>query len=253
MAGEAKTNQFMLSTATVMLGAQADLMNLDKSNSIGLVKNFTIQSQPGYTELTQGVKNSLVHSEMTSNDVSATMEVFEFTAANIAYGLGQEGANFAPATVTSLVDTEAAAGQNVVNVTATEGANFTPGKWVKLGTGDDLVIAQIDSIATDAITMVDALSAVVPAGSTIEEMNVVGVGSKVNQPFLSAKVAGQLADGTDIVVMLPKVRVTQGFALAFSTENYGNMPYQFSLYDLTNSDPYFAQFGNLGQAAIFKQ
>ena len=74
MAGLAKTDAFMLGDATVMIGAMADLLTLNTvEHSIGLVKEFMVKSEPGYTELTQGVKNTVVASVMTSNKVSATM------------------------------------------------------------------------------------------------------------------------------------------------------------------------------------
>ena len=42
MAGEAKTDSFMLGAATVMIGAMADLYDLNPTDhSIGLVKNFS--------------------------------------------------------------------------------------------------------------------------------------------------------------------------------------------------------------------
>ena len=77
MAGEAKTNAFMLGTATVMLGAQADLFDLNPTeHSIGLVKNFNLQVDQTYTELTQGVQNQIVFSVRTGNKVMNTMEAY---------------------------------------------------------------------------------------------------------------------------------------------------------------------------------
>ena len=92
MAGEARTNAFSLAAATVMLGTQSELFNLEPDqNSIGLVKNFTATASPTFTNLTQGVEGNIVASVMTNNVVKATCEAYEYTARNIAYALSLDG------------------------------------------------------------------------------------------------------------------------------------------------------------------
>ena len=103
MAGEARSDSFLLGTATVMIGAQADLMNLNVANSVGLVKNIMLQTTPGFTELTQGVKNTLVYSVMTSNKSMVQGEMFEYTSRNMAYALSIDGTSLSPSTVASTV------------------------------------------------------------------------------------------------------------------------------------------------------
>ena len=63
------------------------------------------------------------------------------------------------------------------------------------------------------------------------------------QPFFSAMVLGTLADGSEIAVALPKVRITNGLNMAFQSNDYGNMPIELGIYDLTPTDPHYAQFG----------
>ena len=76
MAGEALTSKFMLGTATLMLGPVADLFDLNVAeHSVGLAKNVTMKSTPGFIELTQGVKNNTVYSVMNSNKVMVNAEV----------------------------------------------------------------------------------------------------------------------------------------------------------------------------------
>lgn len=254
MAGEAKTDQFILSTATVMLGPQADLMKLDKSNSIGLVKNFTISANASYTELTQGAKNTLVASVQTGNDVQCSMETYEYTAANIAYGLGLDGsvheaAGVTPTTVSGAVAEDATA------VTVADGTSIAAGDWIKFGEGDDLVIGLVDSITTNNITLAQGASAAIADGASATVMKAVGVGSRDEQPYLSARIAGKLQNGEDITILIPKLRITQGFSVTFTTDNFGNMPFQFGIVDQVNADPFFATFRDHaggGQAAILK-
>lgn len=258
MAGEAKTEQFMLGTATVMVGPMADLFELNpKEHSIGLVKNFTMTSEPGYTDLTQGVKNTTVYSIMTSNPVRATMEVYEHTMRNLAYALGLNGGSFnqaAAVKTTTNADIAAdPAGVSVIPVLATTG--FEVGAWLSLtakGAPDNVFVGQV--VSTDAtaktITVQQKITAAVPTGSTVQSLEIVGVGSKENQPYLAAKVVGELANGDTVALLIPKMRVTAGFTLAFRTDNFGNLPYTMTLYDLVNSDQFYDVFKPYGQAML---
>ncbi|TIT61156.1 MAG: hypothetical protein E5W90_32965, partial [Mesorhizobium sp.] len=73
MAGNAKTNKFLLSTATVMLGALADLHKLNPAeHSIGLVKNFQLTGEAQFTELTQGIRNAVVMSVRTGEGLKTS-------------------------------------------------------------------------------------------------------------------------------------------------------------------------------------
>jgi hypothetical protein len=259
MAGEAITQKFMLGTATVMIGAQADLFNLNPAeHSIGLVKNFSISGQPAYTELTQGVKNSVVYSVMTGNPVTATMEVYEHTSKTLTYSLGLDGSALSASTVstTTNADTPAnPAGNAVIPVALVTG--FAAGDWLQAqvpGQGDKLLVAQVKEIDDTAktITVADAqsFSYALPMGTVVKKVNVIGVGSKADQPFLSAKIVGNLADGMPVALLIPKIRITGGFTLAFKTDAFGNLPYKFQPYDLTATDPFYADFLPYGQALL---
>lgn len=259
MAGEAKSNKFMLGTATVMIGPQSDLFNLNpEEHSIGLVKNFTMSGQPSYTELTQGVKNSVVYSVMTGNPITATMEVYEHTAKNLAYGLGIDGSAFDPTTVNTTTNADVAsnvAGTKIIPCAAVTG--FLVNDWIQVlpaGVTDKVLVAKIKSIDSTAktITIQDEQSFdyALAIGSIVKKVNVVGIGSKSDQPFLAAKVVGNLADGTPVALLIPKVRITGGFTLAFKSDSFGNLPYKFQPYDLTEADPFYQTFLPFGQAML---
>lgn len=253
MSGTAITNDFMLSTATVMIGAPADLYDLNPtSNSIGLVKNFTLTSEPSYVELMQGVKGSIVHSTMTANPVRASMEVFEYSASNLAYALGLDGsgetAQTANTTVATLVPASPA--QNTLVLTSATG--FTEGNAVIIevdGTDDNFVVRTITDVTSNTLTLNANLPAI-PSGAKVYSANTIDVGSKVDQPFFSCKIAGRLANGKDIVILLPKIRIVKGFNLAFIQNDYANLPFEFQIYDLVSTDPMAADFTD-GNARIF--
>ncbi len=243
MAGEAKTNAFMLGSATVMLGPQADLFTLAPStHSIGLVKNFTTSSEPQYTDLTQGVKNTIVYSVMTSNRIRAQMEVYEYTSKNIAYALGLNGASLAA--ISASTTTSAAAAANATTITVVSATGLTVGTWISIqeGTDDKVFYRKITTVATNTLTLNAALPVAMASGCVVQKVNPIDVGSTADQPFLSAKIVGQLADGTEIGLLLPKVRITAGFTLGFTTDNFGNLPLEFTCYDLTSDDPNYSEF-----------
>lgn len=243
MAGLAKTDKFMLSTASVMIGAQEDLHDLNPTDhGLGLVKNFTFTSEPTYTDLMQGVKGSVVFSTMTANPVRASMEVYEYTARNIAYANGLDGSAINPMSVNSTLSAAVVALDVVLNVTSATG--FLAGDVILIDKNgdDDFVIRRIVSIATNVITVDQPLPAI-PTGRKVSKVNAIDIGSKDDQPFLSAKVAGKLANGTPTVILIPKMRITRGFTAAFSSDNYGNLPFEMTLYDLVATDPNFALFG----------
>lgn len=259
MAGLAVTNDFMLSTATVMLGPQADLRSLNPTeHGIGLVKNFTLTSEPAYTELTQGVKNSIVASVMTSNPVKATMETYEYTAKNLSYALGLEGADgvteYAVSTAVAAPGiTAGSPAETSLPVESTVG--FTANDYILINIDNDhnFIIRKISSTAGSpaALTVTEGIEQNVPAGATVKKVHSISVGSKNDQPFYAAKIAGKLADGTAVVVEIPKVRITRGFSFAFTSDNFANMPMEFTVYDLVAADPHYSEF-NGDQARLYR-
>lgn len=253
MAGEAKTNAFMLGTATVMLGAQADLFDLNPTeHSIGLVKNFNLQVDQTYTELTQGVQNQIVFSVRTGNKVTGTMEAYEYTGANLAYALGQEGyaAGAAIAANASVISSPAPT-TTVFSLTAAAG--ITDGDYIMIQTGnsDQILVRKVSDITGVVVTVSPALPAAPAAGATVSKMNVIGLGSNscAESTFIAAKIVGTLADCSEVVLLLPKVKVTKGFALAFNSGDFQNLPLEMTVYDLLPTDPHYAAFSEFGNAS----
>lgn len=246
MAGEAKTTEFMLGTATVMIGAQADLMDLTPAgHSIGLVKNVTITAEPTYTELTQGVKNSIVYSVMTQNAVRASMEVYEYTAKNLNYALGLDGSGYTPSAVASTTAGVTTTSATSITVDVGDGALFSVGDWIMIPLSEDnIIVRKITSIAIDALTFVGATTQEIPAGTVVKVSKTVDVGSKDNQPFMACKIVGVTAEGEPITILFPKVRIVNGFNLAFTTDDFGNMPFEMTIYDLASTDAFYADFAN---------
>lgn len=264
MAGEAKTNAFVLSTATVMIGPMDDVFELTPAdNSLGLVKNFQMSAEPTYTELTQGIRNSIVYSVLTSNPVKASMEVYEFNAKNLAYGLGLDGSTLAAQTPYTLKTAISSGGTSVVANTASS-PGFSTGDWIVLQEdGTDKVhvgkLASAGTFSTDQTTFTLTAGTAIPTTMTfaatktlVMRVHRVNVGSLDAQPFFSAKIVGILPqDNRPITILVPKLRITRGFTMAFTSDNFGNLPFEFTPYDLVASDTLYSEFAGKGQAAIF--
>lgn len=256
MAGEALTNKFMLGSATLMLGPVGEVFDLNTSeHSVGMVKNVTTKSTPGFVELTQGVKNTVVYSVMNSNKVMVSAEVYEYTSRNMAYSLGLDGSSLTPTTVSTTVGTAMALSSGVTDdaLLCATTTGFTAGDYVMVQVGnDDQVFARkVVSVETGvSITVNTGLPVALPVGTTIKKANVVGIGSKADQPFLSAKIVGTLADGSEVAILIPKVRITSGISLAFKTDNYDNIPLELTVYDLVSTDADYAAFLPYGNAML---
>lgn len=256
MYGLANTNRFMLGAATLLLGPQADLFNLTRAeHSVGMIKNFALTSEPAFTDLTQGVRNTVVFSVMTGNAVRGSAELYEFTAKNLAYTAQMNGAAFVADTNIETTTDAAIDGTTtpVTTVTVAAGAGFAVDDWILIQSSanpDDAVPRKITAISSNTLTVAPAIERSIPSGAVVRRMNFVEVGGKEETPFYAALIHGVLADGSEITVALPKVRVTNGLNLSFQTNDYGNMPIELGVYDLVATDPHYAIFGSTPAAVL---
>jgi len=260
MAGEARSIDFLVGTATIMLGLPADLRDFrPETHSIGLVKNVKLMAEATYIELTQGLRNSVVHSVKTGEPVRASAEVYEFNASNWSYALGFSGYNVGipalnagSATITTVEALVPSGGilapadvTGYDDFTLSTVTNFAVGDYVliQVGYNDVVVPRRITTIAGSVITVDAPIKNVAfPAGVTVTKCLVVPVGRKSEQPFLAAKIVGNMADGREIAIEIPKLRITKGFDVTFQTSDYANMPFEFTVYDQIPADNQYARF-----------
>lgn len=193
---------------------------------------------------------------MTGHTARASAELYEFTTKNIAYTAQLNGAALTPSTNIETTITAAVAGSSgspATTFTVASATGLAVGDWILIQdplTPDDAVIRKIGTIATNVITPNPAIGRNLAANSVVRRVNFTEVAAKVEQPFFSAMVHGVLANGDEISVALPKVRVTNGLNLSFQTNDYGNIPIELGIYDLTPTDPHFAQFGYTPAAIV---
>lgn len=258
MAGSAKTKNFLLSTATVMVGPAADLHKLNPAeHSLGLVKNFQMTADPTYIELTQGVKNSVVMSVKNADGVKCAMEVYEYTLRNLGYaaGLDASGVSFDSNNTIWLASAAYASAGKTIEVTTDVSALLAAGDYIFMQNGlDDKVhIAKVASavFATGKTTITVAAgyepsaTAAFPIGTRIGKVKRLDIGASDVQPEFAAKIVGLLpVDNAPFTILLPKIKITKGLGVAFQTDNFGNLPFEFTPYSGVSEDPFYADYGN---------
>jgi hypothetical protein len=256
MAGTALTDKFMLGAASVMVGPQASLFDLVPStHGLGMVKNFQITFEPSSIDLTQGINNTTVMSVVNGGDMRAQMEVYEYTAKNLSYGLGLDGSaltTFAVATTTSGITDGSPTPTATVNVTSAAGLSVNDYILIAdTAAGDDVVFARkITAIVSNALTVSPSIAVDIPSGATVTKVNAINAGQPTQGLFLGAKIVGKLANGDMCTILLPKVRIVRGFSVGFQTDQYASMPFELKILDLVSTDTNYAEF-NPNRARIY--
>lgn len=266
MAGQANTNAFSLGVATVMIGPQADLFKLNpSSHSIGLVKNVVLSQEVGFVDLTQGITSDPVFSVKNSNKVKVAMEVFEYTAKNLAYGLQLDGTTLTPQVLATTLKTgitglDATPVVNVVVDAATDtSANYPIGGWVMIhdasGQYDNVHVGKIATAGvynsgtaqvsfTLATTYGMKTGTNFPVGSRVRPMYNLNLGSTAASPYFACKIVGIMPDNNQAIpIYLPKIRITKGFDMGFKSDNFSNMPFEIDTYKLVTTDAFYTDFG----------
>jgi len=265
MSGLAKTNEFLLSSATIMIGTAADRTDLfvlsPEKHSLGLVKNITVNSETSETELTQGINNQPVASVNTSESTSIACEVYEYTKRNLAYAaqVDARSAGFdsfgAAGVFTTTTAIASGAAITTITLTATPTTGLiVAGDWICLQDSlilDHTVFAKVASI-TGAVITLDTSYAVplaantgFGAGSKVWKVTPLKIGQQARFT-VAIKITGLLPEtGEPISLLFPKAKITKGLALSFATDNFTGMPFEFKPYALTAADA-FSAAGDIG-------
>lgn len=91
------------------------------------------------------------------------------------------------------------------------------------------------------------------AGDRVHKVNVIPVGSYEDQPTMAAKIVGILPEEKEpVTLIIPKMRITNGFNMSFQTDQYGNMPFEFTPYEQVPGDPLYEEYGKEGFAILLR-
>jgi hypothetical protein len=251
MPGNAKTSKMLLSTATVMIGPLDKLHALNPvEHSIGLVKNVMLASDPQFTELTQGLTNDVVMSVKTNDGVRLSMEVYEFTLRNIAYAAGLDGSGVNYDTMGATYTTSAAPAGTTVTCSTSVATFIATGDYIFIQNdqSDVVHIAKVATVATTTITLATGFA--IPAGagftanSRVGKVRRIDIGGDTVQPEVSAKIVGLLPKQNEpVTILVPKLKITRGLSMSFSSDNFSNMPFEFTPYAQNMEDPMFGEYG----------
>lgn len=251
MAANAKTNQFMIGDATIMVGAMEDVFDLmpDK-HGLGLTKNLALRLETGNVELTQGIAQTPVFSVQNQFTSTGSFEVYEYTARNMAYGLGLDasGAGYDQMTDTGpfLLDAVVAPAATSVTLPTGEGAKWAVGDYLIMQQNEDYVFAaKVTAIAADVLT-VDRetppdINWAVATTRIFRARSVGAVGGQ--NTYLSMKAAVIMPQNKrPVPVLFPKIRITRGFDLSLGSTDFSNLPFEFQPYPLTPEDDLYSSF-----------
>lgn len=247
------TNQFNIGVSTVMVGPMDKVLDLTpEEHSIGLIKNFSLTSETNEVTLTQGLRNTQVDSQVTGVTTQMSMEVYEYTAKNLAYAAELAGENFT-LSGNYAIDTAITGGDSATSVvlkgvdTAHQG-DLQAGDTIALQSTstkeyDKVYLAKVTKADWSENKLTITLDKAIPTGwnFAVDDrcffVNLIPVGSDEVQPYYGVKIVGILPNGNEpVTIICPKAKVTAGFNLGFTTDNYGNMPFEFTPYDLTKED-----------------
>lgn len=247
--GTAKSGRFHFSTATLCIAPMTEQAEINPLlHSVGLVKNCKVDVTTSKVDLTQGIQNDIVASVVNGMPMTGSAEVYEYTAKNFAYGLSQDPAGLVdmakPVGVTAPV---AAAATEVTSASPIAGA--AAGSWIYIQENEDdqIHIAKLSAVAGATLTFTGYP---VPEGMSFSANARVGLLNKIdsdpgkaNNNF-AVRVIGIALDGnTPVTLHFPKCRITKGFSMGFSSDNFSNMPFEWTpLVPTPNDEGYMSDF-----------
>lgn len=257
----AKQNAFMLSDAALMLCKFGDTPVFDLTpadHGVGLAKEIACVIDSSNIDLTAGIAQALVDSKKTNVQSSITGTVMEYSAENLLRAQG-----FASGAVQPLrgkLSAEAAGGAtslSIVDDPIPGDAASTLGTTAGAIAAGDTVLIQhptipelvFPAIAKTASTFATGTHTVAitdtaiptgmtfPADSKVWRLSSFSAGSVDQGDMFSVKIVGTLANfNRPVVYIAPKVQITKGFNLSFTTTEYGGMPWEMRALLLSASE-----------------
>lgn len=274
----AKQNAFMLSDAALMLckyGATPVFDLTPAVHGVGLAKEIACVIDSSNIDLTAGIAQALVDSKRTNVQSTVTGTVMEYSAENLlrAQGFatgavqplrGKLNADAAAAAVSLTVVDNPIPG-DAASTLGTVAAAVKQGETVLLQhpTIPELVfpaLASADSTYAAGVHTIPIAGTPIPAGmsfpanSIVWRLTPIAAGSTDQGDLFSVKIVGTLANfNRPVVYVAPKVQITKGFNLAFTTNEYGGMPWEMRALLLSASEATgrLAEIGTRAPAVVY--
>lgn len=233
--GTAQTGRFQFSTATLCLAPMAQQKAINpQTHSVGLIKNVKVDATPSKVDLTQGPMNDVVATVVNGMPITVSGEVYEYTAKNLAYGLSLDPAGIVDMAAPQAITGAVAAGATTFTTAAANA--FAVGDWgyIQEGQDDQVHVFKVSAVAGSAITFAGypvptGLSFSAGAGARVGEFNKIDADpSKANNNFAARIIGVSVDSNVPVTLHFPKVRITRGFSMGFSADNFGNMPFELT-------------------------
>lgn len=247
--GTAKTGRFQFSTATLCIAEMKDQLAINPLiHSLGLVKNVKVDATTSKVDLTQGIQNDVIASVVNGNPITGSGEVYEYTAKNFAYGLSQDPTGIVDMALPVGVAAPVAAKATEVTLADTiDGAAVGSWIYIQENLDDQIHIAKLSAVADKSLTFAafplpDGLA--FSANARVGLLNKIDTDASKSNNNFAVRIIGIALDGsTPITLHFPKCRITKGFSMAFSSDNFSNMPFEWTpLVPLPTDEGYSSDF-----------
>jgi hypothetical protein len=154
--GSPQTAKFRIGTVEARIGPLTLANKLLQTHSIGLIDNASIEVAQDSVDLLSGFPRVPADTAITSQNATFTATLREYSRRNLRTLLGESVETSPPSDNASLVVDDSSAGDTSVDVTASDGANFTEGEIVVIypdGFPEQVTVARIASISTDTLSL----------------------------------------------------------------------------------------------------
>ena len=253
-----KNNAFLLGEATLMIAPFGSVPVFELTpddHGVGMVKNVSLSQESDQVELRKGIQQHLVDSKKSNVRTSLSAEVYEFTPQNLFYSQSINATAVPPkrgilksaaagATATIVVNSDPMPGVADSAITAAE--DIPQGATILIqrpGAENDYTLpvrvtaATVEATGDFTVTAAIPAGMSFPAGSRVWVVNEVPVASTAEQDFFSIKATAVMSNNErPLNLVFPKVKITRGFQISFDETGYGNLPFEFTPYFLTQSE-----------------
>lgn len=231
MASQAKTNDFFIGDLDLRVSVDlTKAAELTPADSIGLMTECTVSMTTNEVKLDAGFPQTTYASAVTGRALEIKGSLSEYSVSNLALLYGDK------ATMTEAL-TGTAASSNLTaaviatdtDITVADASDFAPGDDIYIRAADDetdVYVAQIESIATNTITITYGLPRGFAVGDYVVKGEAIVLGSDDNIPPMTLQVVGVMPlDGEPFVYDIWKATISGTVDVSTSTDNFGALPF----------------------------
>jgi hypothetical protein len=124
---------------------------------------------------------------------------------------------------------------------------------------DRVFVGKIQSIATNTLTLASGYGMTsdntgwAVATTNVLKVRNIQVGSLAKQNRFGIKIVGIMPEsGQPATLIFPKAAITKGLSMSFQTDNFSNLPFEFTPYALAASETFYSDFGPLKTWSIMR-